>query len=81
MSMAETMTREDKENWLLRPLNWALRITVSMAVFVVTVWSGGELSKLGATFLLSVSVATLFVVGVLLLWGVRRINFVTGGRV
>lgn len=73
MSMAETMTREDKEKWLLRPLQWAWQTCIAAVIFIALIGHDG---KADAQSLLVIASAALAVVTCLLLWGIMRITAV-----
>lgn len=77
MTIAATATREDKEKWLLRPFEWAWRISFGVTFFGVLFFFEGKvpLSQLSGILL-----TALAMVSVLLIFGIRRLMNATRGR-
>lgn len=81
MSIAAHETREEKEKWLLRPLDWAMNVTIySLACLVVPVLNKPELMTLYPDFIAYGALGALAVVFVLLFWAIKRITDAARGR-
>ncbi len=77
-TIASHATREEKQTWLLRPFDWALKIAAYAAVAGLVFWYEGKLRP--GDLALTLVVVNAVVFG-LLAWGVRRLMAVTrGGR-
>lgn len=69
--VSSTATREEKEKWLFRPLNWAYDVAVSGVIVGGLPFAFGDAnSKVAAVIL----IACLVAVSGLILWGISRIS-------
>jgi hypothetical protein len=78
MSMAETVTRDDKINWLLRPLRWAQGLCSCTAITAFGLWHDG---KVNTPYLMESLILAMIVASALMIWGLARVAKVAKGRV
>lgn len=77
MTVAADSSRQEKVNWLTRPLFWAWRCCFVLLVCPGFVWWQGQIDDRTA---ITWALAGLSVVLVLLTWGIRRVTFTAHGR-
>lgn len=77
MSIATTATREDKEKWLLRPVDWAWSLSCYAAFFGIFFYFEGVMPIEELCVLLLVAIT---MIAGMLLWGIRRLMNVARGR-
>ena len=77
MAIAATATREDKQKWLLRPFDWAWRLSFGVSFFGLFFFFEGKV-PLGQ--LSGILLTALVIISCLLMWGVRRFLNATRGR-
>lgn len=69
--------REAKQEWLMRPFDWAYNVSFFGAFFGFVYWYLGEFE---AKYLVLPLCAALAAIFVLLLWGFKRLDVATRGR-
>lgn len=75
--VAAYATRDDKEKWLMRPLNWAMHVVLFSFIFGAFFWFEGKIDSSALAIGLVVSMG---VASGLLFWAVRRILNAARGR-
>ena len=71
MSLVDYETREEKEAWLMCPLNWAANVCGSGGGISALMWYNGDVS-MGSIAV--VSIGSLLIAFGLLIWGIVRIQ-------
>jgi hypothetical protein len=77
MSMAETVTRDDKLKWLLRPLSWAQSLCSCTAIVAASMWYDG---KLDTPFVMEGLILAMAIASGLMIWGIARVSNAAKGR-
>jgi hypothetical protein len=79
MSIDAAETREAKEKWLLRPINWAGHVALYALVLMIGVWTDASAEFWSPHAIAILATVSLVVIQGLIIWGIRRILGVTRG--
>lgn len=75
--VAQSATRQEKEKWLTRPLDWAGHCGMYGSIFAGLGWFNGDIDL---SIVAGIALGTILVMIGLLMWGIRRVHNAARGR-
>ncbi len=74
-----TASHQEKKNWLIWPLEWALNVVLYSAVLLAGIWLDPTARHWALGFTAVVALISLTTVSGLLIWGLARLSNVAKG--